>query len=118
LHRDEHSLEMQMPFLQQVMPGLRIVPVLMGTQSCEEVDALVAALARALAEREVLLVASSAPFALPACPGRELPRAHLREGRAAGRHVEADGGRAARLHGDRVRRKRLTPAPPQALPGL
>jgi AmmeMemoRadiSam system protein B len=33
LHRDEHSLEMQMPFLQRLMPGLRIVPVLMGTQS-------------------------------------------------------------------------------------
>jgi AmmeMemoRadiSam system protein B len=59
LHRDEHSLEMQMPFLQQVMPGLRIVPVLMGTQSREEVDALSTALARALAGRAVLLVASS-----------------------------------------------------------
>lgn len=59
LHRDEHSLEMQMPFLQRVMPGLRIVPVLMGTQSREEVEALAAALARALPGREVLLVASS-----------------------------------------------------------
>jgi AmmeMemoRadiSam system protein B len=59
LHRDEHSLEMQMPFLQHVMPGLRIVPVLMGTQSREEVDALAGALARVLPGREVLLVASS-----------------------------------------------------------
>jgi hypothetical protein len=59
LHRDEHSLEMQMPFLQRVMPGLRIVPVLMGTQSREEVEALAAALARALPGRDVLLVASS-----------------------------------------------------------
>jgi AmmeMemoRadiSam system protein B len=59
LHRDEHSLEMQMPFLQRLMPGLRIVPVLMGTQSREEVEALAAALGRALPGREVLLVASS-----------------------------------------------------------
>jgi AmmeMemoRadiSam system protein B len=59
LHRDEHSLEMQMPFLQRVMPGLRLVPVLMGTQSPEEVEALSGALARVLPGREALLVASS-----------------------------------------------------------
>jgi len=58
-HRDEHSLEMQMPFLQQAMPGLRIVPMLMGTQSREEVEALAAALGRVLRGREALLVASS-----------------------------------------------------------
>jgi MEMO1 family protein len=59
VHRDEHSLEMQMPFLQRLLPGLRIVPALMGSQSREEVDALAEALARALAGREALLVASS-----------------------------------------------------------
>ena len=58
-HRDEHSLEMQMPFLQQAMPGLRIVPMLMGTQSREEVEALAAALAKVLPGRAALLVASS-----------------------------------------------------------
>ncbi len=59
VHRDEHSLEMQMPFLQRVLPGLRIVPVLMGSQSREEVEALAAALAKAVAGRPALLVASS-----------------------------------------------------------
>jgi AmmeMemoRadiSam system protein B len=58
-HRAEHSLEMQMPFLQRVMPGLRIVPLLMGTQSRDEVDALAAALARVLPGRNAVLVASS-----------------------------------------------------------
>jgi AmmeMemoRadiSam system protein B len=58
-HREEHSLEMQMPFLQRVMPGLRIVPLLMGTQSREEVDALASALARTLPGRGAVLVASS-----------------------------------------------------------
>ncbi len=58
-HRDEHSLEMQLPFLQRAMPGLRIVPMLMGTQARGEVDALASALARVLAGREALLLASS-----------------------------------------------------------
>ncbi len=58
-HRDEHSLEMQLPFLQRVMAGLRIVPLLMGTQARDEVDALALALAKVAAERNVLLVASS-----------------------------------------------------------
>ncbi|HKZ30960.1 MAG TPA: AmmeMemoRadiSam system protein B [Vicinamibacteria bacterium] len=58
-HRDEHSLEMQMPFLQRAVAGLRIVPMLMGTQAREEVEALAAALARVLPGRAALLVASS-----------------------------------------------------------
>jgi hypothetical protein len=48
-----------MPFLQRTMPGLRIVPMLMGTQSRDEVEALAAALARVLPGRGALLVASS-----------------------------------------------------------
>jgi len=59
VHRDEHSLEMQMPFLQRLVPGLRIVPLLMGSQARAEVEALAAAFAKALAGRGVLLVASS-----------------------------------------------------------
>ena len=59
LHRHEHSLEMQLPFLQHLVPGLRLVPLLMGSQSREEVDALAAALARTLEGRDALLVASS-----------------------------------------------------------
>jgi len=59
-HREEHSLEMQLPFLQRLVPGLRLVPLLMGSQAREEVDALVAALSSALEGRgDVLLVASS-----------------------------------------------------------
>jgi hypothetical protein len=58
-HRDEHSLEMQLPFLQHLVPGLRIVPLLMGSQERPEVEALAGALGRALQGRDVLLVASS-----------------------------------------------------------
>ncbi len=60
VHRDEHSLEMQMPFLQRLVPELRVVPAMMGRQSRGEVEALAGALARTLAGREdVILVASS-----------------------------------------------------------
>jgi len=58
-HEREHSLEMQLPFLQLLVPDVRIVPVLMGTQSREEVDALAAVLTTAMAGRDALLVASS-----------------------------------------------------------
>lgn len=58
-HENEHSLEMQLPFLQHVVPELRIVPALMGTQSRSEVDALAGALVQAVRGRDALLVASS-----------------------------------------------------------
>jgi AmmeMemoRadiSam system protein B len=59
VHRDEHSLEMQLPFVQRLVPGVHIVPMLMGTQSRDEVESLASALAKALAGRRTLLVASS-----------------------------------------------------------
>jgi hypothetical protein len=59
-HQLEHSLEMQLPFLQHLVAGLKIVPALMGSQTRSEVDALAEAMARAVARRaDVLLVASS-----------------------------------------------------------
>jgi len=58
-HLEEHSLEMQLPFLQHVVPGLRVVPLLMGSQSRQEVESLDRALARTSRERDVVLVASS-----------------------------------------------------------
>lgn len=59
-HRGEHSLEMQLPFLQHLVPRLRIVPILMGHQKRQEVDALAEALSRGLAGLDqVILVAST-----------------------------------------------------------
>lgn len=58
-HEEEHSLEMQLPFLQRVVPEARIVPMLMGSQSREEIDATAAALVAALAGRDAVIVASS-----------------------------------------------------------
>jgi AmmeMemoRadiSam system protein B len=58
-HRSEHSLEMQLPFLQHLVTDLRIVPLLMGSQRREDVWHLAGALKDALQDRAALLVASS-----------------------------------------------------------
>ena len=58
-HRREHSLEMQLPFVQRLLPGLPIVPMLMGYQNRETVEALGAAIVQAFQGRRPLLVAST-----------------------------------------------------------
>jgi AmmeMemoRadiSam system protein B len=58
-HRREHSLEMQLPFLQRVLPNARIVPLLMGYQTRDTITTLADALASAFAGRRALLVAST-----------------------------------------------------------
>lgn len=58
-HAREHSLEMQLPFLQTVLPGTPIVPLVMGYQTRETILALADALVRALRGAPVVLVAST-----------------------------------------------------------
>jgi AmmeMemoRadiSam system protein B len=58
-HLQEHSLELQLPFLQHLVPELRIVPVVMGEQTRKSVEGLAAALEAAATGHDVLLVASS-----------------------------------------------------------
>jgi len=58
-HAREHSLEMQMPFLQHIAPGLPIVPLLMGSQTDAAARELGAALASVLRGRRALLIAST-----------------------------------------------------------
>jgi AmmeMemoRadiSam system protein B len=58
-HRREHSLEMQLPFVARALAGVPIVPLVMGAQTRETVDALGAALADAFAGQQILLAASS-----------------------------------------------------------
>ena len=61
-HAREHSLEMQLPFLAHLAPGLPIVPLVMGYQTKEIAYALGDALATALRGRKALLVASTDLF--------------------------------------------------------
>jgi MEMO1 family protein len=58
-HTREHSLEMQLPFLMHLAPGLPIVPLVMGHQTAETARTLGDALAKALSGRRALLVAST-----------------------------------------------------------
>jgi MEMO1 family protein len=58
-HQREHSLEMQLPFLQRLAPALPIVPLVMGYQTAQTARALGDALAGALNGRRALLVAST-----------------------------------------------------------
>lgn len=58
-HQREHSLEMQLPFLQRLSPGVRIVPLLMGWQTAETARALGDALSMVLRDHPAVLVAST-----------------------------------------------------------
>lgn len=58
-HRREHALEVQLPFLQRVLPKARIVPVLMGFRSRSNVEVLANVLSRALDNPQAVLVAST-----------------------------------------------------------
>jgi AmmeMemoRadiSam system protein B/AmmeMemoRadiSam system protein A len=59
VHADEHSIEVQVPFVQTVLPGAKILPIIVGSEElglCQRFGAL---LGRLLAGRRVLVVASS-----------------------------------------------------------
>ncbi|HDN58674.1 MAG TPA: AmmeMemoRadiSam system protein B [Candidatus Marinimicrobia bacterium] len=59
-HRDEHSLEVQLPFLQYIYgEGFKLVPVVVGEHSLKVVRDVAQALARASEEYEFVVVASS-----------------------------------------------------------
>ncbi len=55
----EHSLEMQLPFLQAVLPGARLVPLVMGDQEISSCRRLAETLADCIKGKSVLIVASS-----------------------------------------------------------
>ncbi len=58
-HRDEHSLEIQLPFLQIAIPNLKIVPIVIWDYSWENCKLLADAITHAVAGKKVLIVASS-----------------------------------------------------------
>ncbi|MDP8262606.1 MAG: AmmeMemoRadiSam system protein B [Candidatus Ancaeobacter aquaticus] len=59
LHRKEHAIEVEIPFLQHVLKGdFKIVPVVMGDYSRETVEKLAHAIMKASVGKKVLIVAS------------------------------------------------------------
>ncbi|MCE5282136.1 MAG: AmmeMemoRadiSam system protein B [Deltaproteobacteria bacterium] len=59
LHAQEHSLEIQLPFLQVAFGAFSLVPLMMGDQGTETCRALAGAILRAVGNRRVLIVGSS-----------------------------------------------------------
>jgi len=57
--RSEHSLEVQLPFLQVALGSFKLVPIVMGDQSEATIEALGNVLGDALKGRRALIVASS-----------------------------------------------------------
>jgi len=55
----EHSVEVQIPFIQETLPHAKIVPIIMGFQTRRTITALAAALAEVLPLKKVLIVAST-----------------------------------------------------------
>lgn len=58
-HEAEHSLEVQLPFLQRVLKNFKLVPILLGNRSGEEVQALAKTIGENIFGRNILVVASS-----------------------------------------------------------
>jgi AmmeMemoRadiSam system protein B len=60
-HRAEHAAEVELPFLQLLRPGLRFVPIALGTARFEDLEQLGMALADVISAQKdpVLMVASS-----------------------------------------------------------
>ena len=59
IHLDEHSLEVEVPFIQRVLPGVPIVPISIGKPTLENAQAIAAGLARVLSEFPHTLVVTS-----------------------------------------------------------
>lgn len=58
-HGDEHALEVQIPFVQYVLPDVPVVSMVMGNQSSEMCHTLAQILTQVSQNRSVLVVASS-----------------------------------------------------------
>jgi AmmeMemoRadiSam system protein B/AmmeMemoRadiSam system protein A len=59
IHLDEHSLEVEVPFIQRVLPGVPIVPISIGRPTLENAQAIADALAPVLREAPKTLVVVS-----------------------------------------------------------
>jgi MEMO1 family protein len=58
-HRNEHSLEVQLPFLQIVLDDFKIVPIVMGYQSKPNIEALGNAIGNLFKNENILIIAST-----------------------------------------------------------
>ena len=58
-HAKEHSVEVQVPFIQRALPGAKIVPIVVGYPTRRNVHSLADGIAEAVGNKKVLIVAST-----------------------------------------------------------
>ncbi|MFC2169357.1 AmmeMemoRadiSam system protein B [Acidobacteriota bacterium] len=58
-HKTEHSVEVQVPFIQKALPEAKIVPIVMGFPTKKTIESLANALTKVLSDNEVLVIAST-----------------------------------------------------------
>ena len=58
-HQEEHSVEIQLPFIQKTLPQAKIVPIVMGYQTRKIITTLASALTKVLPGKKVLIIAST-----------------------------------------------------------
>ena len=58
-HREEHAVEIQVPFIQKVLPQAKIVPIVMGYTRKNTILTLACGLKKALAGKNILIIAST-----------------------------------------------------------
>ena len=71
VHAKEHSIEVELPFVQVLFPGTRIVPVIVGSPDAALCARFGEALAKVLKNRRALIVASSDLSHYPAASAAE-----------------------------------------------
>ena len=58
-HQQEHSLEVQLPYLQTVLDNFELIPIAMGNQDKENIDLLTKALESIDTSKNIIMIASS-----------------------------------------------------------
>jgi AmmeMemoRadiSam system protein B/AmmeMemoRadiSam system protein A len=94
VHEREHSLEVQVPFVQVLFPKAKIVPAIVGTADLGLCNRFGQALASVLRNRKALIVASSDLSHYPSAEDPATLRATIaaqRERRVSGLHTSACG---------------------------
>lgn len=58
-HAAEHSLEVEVPFLQRILKNFKLVPILMGNADTEDIKILAEAIGKNIIDKNILVVVSS-----------------------------------------------------------
>jgi len=58
-HEKEHSVEVQVPFIQKVLPEAKIIPIVMGLPAEKTIRTLADALAKISSKKKILVIAST-----------------------------------------------------------